>query len=301
MGLRTRFLDADVVRRLGRAQVTTRGLVEGFLAGLHRSPYRGLSVEFAGHRHYVPGDEPRRIDWKVYGKRDRYYVKQYHEETNFIAYLLVDASASMAFTSGPPSKLIYASTLAEALSYLVLRQNDAVALGAFDRDTVTYVPPGHRLSFLARLSELLAHIEPAGGTDSARALRRLGEQFSHRGIVVVISDFLDDAASVLDGLKHLKFLGHEVVALHVLDPQELTFTFQGPVRFEGLESDLRALVEPQRVRQAYLESLRRHLHTLRQGLSSSAIDYRLTDTSKPIDELLLSYLATRRKQRRTAR
>jgi len=289
-----------MVRRLGRVEMKARRVVEGFLTGLHKSPYRGFSVEFAEHRSYVPGDDPRHIDWKVYARRERYYIKQYHEETNFVATLLLDASRSMIFASGPVAKLEYACMLAMAVSLVVLRQNDAVALGIYDRQAGAYLPPGTRLPFIARLSDLLERLEPTGQTDTGQSLRQLGRQIAGKGIVVVVSDFLDEPDSILDGLKQLKLRGHEVIALHVLDPQELEFPLRGHVRFEGIEADLRIFAEPQRIRDAYLEALNRHLHVLRLGCTRAGIDYRLTSTARPIDELLLSYLATRRKLRRTA-
>ena len=299
MTLGMRFVEPETVRRLGRLQVTARGLVEGFLAGLHASAYLGSSVEFAGHRSYAPGDEPRRIDWKVYGKRDRYFVKQYREETNFIAYLLVDGSASMTFRSRQTGKLEYACMLAEALSYLVLRQNDAACCGVFDCEAIAISPVGQGLSFLDQLSEILAHIEPVAGTDIARSLRQIGEYMPRRGMAVVISDFLD-SAGVVDALKLLKLAGHEVVALQVLDPQELAFDISGPTRFDGLETPFSALIEPHRIRRAYLEVLHQHLHALRIGLGRAGIEYRLVGTTQPIAEMLRAYLAVRHKRRRTA-
>ncbi len=302
MSIRSRFLDPDLVRRLGRVEMKARQVVEGFLTGLHKSPYRGFSVEFAEHRSYVPGDDPRHIDWKVYGRRERYYIKQYHEETNFVATVLLDASASMTFGSGKAHrKLEYACLLATTLSFLVLRQNDAAALGIYDRQSVAYLPPGTRLPFIARLSEMLDRLEPTGQTDTGRSLGQFTRQIARKGIVVVVSDFLDKPESILDGLRQLKFRGHEVIALHVLDPHELGFPMRGHVRFEGIEVDLRVFVEPSRIREAYLDALNRHLHALRLGCSRAGIDYRLASTAEPLDELLLSYLATRQKVRRVAK
>ena len=301
MNIRTRFLDPALIRRLGRIEMKARQVVEGFLAGLHNSPYRGFSVEFAEHRSYVPGDDPRHIDWKVYGRRERYYIKQYHEETNFVATILVDASKSMVFHSNGLTKLEYACLLATALSLIVLRQNDAAAMGTYDRESTAYLPPGTRLPFITRLVDLLERIEPTGQTDSGRALGQFGRQIARKGIVVVVSDFLDKPESILDGLRQLKFRGHEVIAMHVLDPHELEFPLRGHVRFEGIEMNARAFIEPNRIRDAYLEVLNRHLHALRIGCSRAGIDYRLTSTSQPLDELLLSYLAGRTKLRRVAR
>ncbi len=290
-----------MVRRLGRAEIKARHIVEGFLTGLHKSPYRGFSVEFAEHRSYVPGDDPRHIDWKVYGRRERYYIKQYHEETNFVAHLLLDGSASMTYGPHGASKLEHASLIAAAMSFLVLRQNDAVALGVYDRQAGSYLPPGTQLPFIARLSDALERVAPVETTDSARSLGQFARQLTRRGIVVVLSDFLDRPDAVLEGLKRLKARGHEVIALHVLDRDELEFPLRGHVRFEGIEADLRVFVEPHRIREAYLAALNRHLHALRVGCSRAGIDYRLASTAEPIEELLLGYLATRAKLRRVAR
>jgi uncharacterized protein (DUF58 family) len=290
-----------MVRRLGRVEIKARQAVEGFLTGLHKSPYRGFSVEFAEHRSYVPGDDPRHIDWKVYGRRERYYVKQYHEETNFVATVLLDGSESMTFRSRRADKMEYASLLATALSFLVLRQNDAVALGIYDRETVAYLPPGTRLPFIARLSEMLERLTPTGQTDTGRSLEQFRRHIARKGIVAVVSDFLDKPESILDGLKRLKFAGHDVIAFHVLDPHELEFPMRGHVRFEGIEMDLRVFAEPARIRDAYLDALNGHLHALRVGCSQAGIDYQLASTSEPLDELLLSYLARRHKLWRVAK
>jgi uncharacterized protein (DUF58 family) len=299
--VKNKFLSPDLVRRLGRIEMKARGIVEGFLSGLHKSPYRGFSVEFAEHRSYVPGDDVRHVDWKVYGKRERYYIKQYHEETNFAVTLLLDASESMTFSSDGPTKLEHAFLLATAMAYLVLRQNDAVAFGAYDRRAAAYLPPGTRLPFLAKLAEAFERVSATGGTDTGKSLSQLGRCMARKGIAVVLSDFLDSPAAILSGLRDLRSRGHEVIAVHVLDPAEITFPLKGHVRFEGMEKELRAFVEPQRLREAYLEALEAHLHALRQGATRSGVDYQLVSTADPPEEFLLGYLAARAKLRRVAR
>ena len=301
MPLGNRFLDPALVRRLGRLELKARQVVEGFLTGLHNSPYRGFSVEFAEHRSYVPGDDIRHVDWRVYARRERYYIKQYHEETNFVGTVLLDGSESMTFASGATSKLQYACMAAMAIAYLVLRQNDAAALGLFDERTSAYLPPGTGIPFLARLSQALEQLAPTGGTHIGASLEQLSRLVSRRGIVAVISDFLDAPASVLTGLRRLKARGHEVIALHVLDPFEIDFPMRGPTRFEGIERQVRIFVEPHRIRDAYLAALQRHVDALRQGCSRSGIDYRLASTGEALDGLLLSYLSSRVKIRRVAR
>ncbi len=296
-----RLLSPELVQRLGRVEMRARGIVEGFLSGLHKSPYRGFSVEFAEHRGYVPGDDVRHVDWKVYGKRERYYIKQYHEETNFAVTLLLDTSASMQFGSAGATKLEYAALLAAALAYVVLRQNDAVAFGAYDRKAAAYLPPGTRLPFLAKLAEALERVPTDGTTDTRKSLAQLARCMARKGIAVVLSDFLDDADAVLAGLGELRARGHDVIAVQVLDAAELEFGLKGHVRFKGIEKALDAFVEPQRLRAAYLEALEAHLRALRQGASRAGIDYRLVATSEPPEEFLRTYLAARGKVRRVAR
>jgi uncharacterized protein (DUF58 family) len=296
-----RFLSPELVERLGRIEMRARGLVEGFLSGLHKSPYRGFSVEFAEHRGYVPGDDVRHIDWKVFGKRERYYVKQYHEETNLAVTLLLDTSESMTFGTEGTSKLEHAALLAAGLAYVVLRQNDAVAFGAYDRKAAAYLPPGTRLPFLAKLAEAFERIATDGTTDTRKALAQLARSMVRKGIAVVLSDFFDDADAVLAGLGELRARGHEVIAVQVLDPAELEFPLKGHVRLKGIEKALDAFVEPQRLRGAYLEALEAHLRALRQGASRAGIDYRLVATNEPPEEFLRGYLAARAKVRRVAR
>ena len=301
MGRAARYPDPELARRLGRLEIGARRLVEGFLAGLHRSPYRGFSVEFAEHRAYTPGDDPRHIDWRVFARRERYFIKQHHEERNLVVTVLLDGSASMAFTSGGPTKLEYAAQLGGAICYLVRRQNDAAALGVFDRGPAAYLPPGTRFGFLERLAGLLERFAATGSTDTAAALSAFGPLIARRGIVVVISDFLDRPESVLAGLGGLKARGHEVIAIQVLDPAEREFPLRGHVRFEGIEADLRIRAEAHRIRGAYLEALEEHLRELRQGASRAGIDYRLAATDDPPERLLLAYLAGRTRLRRVAR
>lgn len=282
-------------------EVRARELVEGLLAGQHRSPYRGESVEFADHRSYTPGDDPRLIDWKVFARRERYYVRQHHEESNLVTTVLLDASASMTFGSQRISKLEYACVLASALVYLVIRQNDAAAVGLFDREASAWLPPAQRMGFLTRLTELLERLSPTGGTDIGASLAAFGERIEGRGIVVVISDFLDRPERILDGLPRLRQQGHEVIALHVLDPAEQSLPWHGPMQFHGLEDRVQIRLEPQRIRASYLAALEQHLGALRQGCSRAGIDYRLASTDQPPHELLLNYLGSRQKLRRTAR
>jgi len=217
-----RFLQPQVVSRLSSMELRARLVVEGFITGLHRSPYHGFSVEFAEHRPYMPGDEIRHIDWKLYGKTDRYYIKQYEEETNLKAYLVVDTSKSMAFaSSGMVPKLEYASCLAASLAYMMIKQQDAVGLALFDEALTSYIPPHATRGYMRQLLIQLQHAQPSGRTGAARALHQVAERIRRRGLVVVISDLLDRQEEVMTALRHFRHKKNEVIVMHVLDPIEL--------------------------------------------------------------------------------
>lgn len=287
------FLDPAVVARIGTLELKARVIVEGFLQGLHRSPFRGLSVEFAEYRPYLPGDDIASIDWKVYARSDRYYVKTYEHETNLPCYLLVDVSRSMAYGSGEVTKLQYGSYLAAALAYLLRRQRDAVGLLAFDADVVTQLPPSARPGHLRALLAALERLEPGGSSDFTRPLERVAQAITRRGIVIVMSDLLDDPEHVIRGLRYIRSRGTEVVVFHLLDPAELSFTFDRPVRLRDLESGREVLVSPQAARPAYLEKIQALIGRYREALRGHNIDYCLVETSRPLDAVLLEYLAMR--------
>jgi len=270
-------------------------VVEGFLTGLHRSPYHGFSVEFAEYRPYLPGDPLRNVDWKVYGKTDRLYVKEYEEETNLKAYLLLDQSGSMGFASGEVSKLEYSEYLTAALCYLLLRQKDAVGLAVFDREIRTYLPPRSVSSYLY---ELLRHLPPSpSGMDTrvGPALHALAERISRRGLAIVLSDLMDDPEEVLSGLKHLRHRKHEVIVFQVLDPAERSFPYSEPSVFEGLEGEGEIPLEPWHVRAEYRQQVEKWTGRLEGECREHGIDYVLLETSQPFDVALLRYLARRRK------
>jgi uncharacterized protein (DUF58 family) len=294
-GSRRQWLDPAVVARLGTLELKARVVVEGLLQGLHRSPFRGFSVEFAEYRQYMPGDDPASIDWRVYARSDRYYVKKFEQETNLPCHLLLDVSASMAYGSGAVTKLEYASYLAAALAYLLNRQRDAVGLLAFDSDLVAHVPPSTRPGHLRSLLVTLDHLRPGTRSDVARPLNRLAEALSRRGLVVVISDLLDDPERVITGLKHVRFRGMEVLVFQVLDPAELTFPFERPARFRDLESGEEVVASPRASRDDYLRQIDGLTARYQRELRLSGIDYSLTDTSRPLDAALLAYLAARRR------
>jgi uncharacterized protein (DUF58 family) len=292
-----RFLDPATLARLGSLELKARTVVEGFLSGLHRSPFKGFSVEFAEYRQYFPGDDLSTIDWKVYARSDRYYVKKFEEETNLDCHLLLDVSASMGYASREISKLRYGSMLAACLAYLMNRQRDAVALTTFDDAITAMLPtsarPGHLRSILVTLDTLTL----GKRTDVSKPLHLLADGIRKRGLVVLISDLLDEPDRVIDGLRHFRFRGSDVIVFHLLDPAELTFPFERAARFRDIELGDELMAVPSVVRQQYLDALNQAVARYRQELGSAGIDYQLIDTSIPLDFALMSYLSTRGRTR----
>jgi uncharacterized protein (DUF58 family) len=307
-----RFLDPAVLARLGTLELKARTVVEGLLSGLHRSPYKGFSVEFAEYRQYIPGDDLSSIDWKVYARSDRHYVKKFEEETNLDCHLLLDVSASMGYgarTSTMPgaprataegrgiTKLQYAQMLAASLAYLVHRQRDAVGLTAFDDAIVSMTPPSARGTHLRAILLALDRMALGRRTDVSKPLHLLANAISKRGIVVLISDLLDDPARIVEGLRHFRFRGTDVIVFHVMDPDELTFPFERASRFRDIEGSEELMAVPAVDRGQYLDALGTVLELYKRELGSAGIDYRLLDTSEPLDFALMSYLATRGRAR----
>lgn len=287
------FLDPAVVARLGTLELKARTIVEGVLSGLHRSPFKGFSVEFAEYRQYMSGDDLATIDWKVYARSDRYYVKKFEEETNLDCHLILDVSGSMAYGSRGMTKLEYGQCLAASLGYLMNRQRDAVGLMAFDDRIVSLLPasarPGHLRALLVTLDRLRVGKE----TSVARPMRQLCEALTKRGLVVLISDLLDDPEAVVRGLKHFQFRGSDVIVFHVLDPDELEFPFDRATRFEDLETDEEVMAVPRLVREHYLKEMGGLIERYKRELGSAGIDYTVLPTSQPLELALLSYLSTR--------
>ena len=293
----TSYLDPEVISRLSRLDLVARLVVEGFITGLHRSPYHGFSVEFSEHRPYMPGDALRDMDWKAYGKTGRLYVKQYEEETNLKAYLLLDISGSMDFQSGGPmSKFRYASSLTAALSHLLLRQRDAVGLMLFHERIDTYIPPRSVQSHLQVLLKAISQVTPAADTHMAPAFRDLAERISRRGLVVLFSDLLDDPDEVLKGLKYFRHRGHEVIVFHILDPRERDLAFRRETRFYDLEDPEQTLTtQPWHIQQEYSVLMEELITTYRRSCADARIDYVLIDTTTPFDIALSRYLVRRKK------
>ena len=291
------YLDPETVSRLSRLDLIARLVVEGFITGLHRSPYHGFSVEFSEHRPYMPGDPLRDLDWKAYAKSDRLYIKQYEEETNLKAYILLDVSGSMDFQSGAAlSKFRYATSLAAALSYLILRQRDAVGLMLFRDIIESYVPPRSVQSHLNVLLKTIQETTPGSDTDMAPTFHDLAERIARRGLVIVLSDLLYDPQEVLRGLRHFRHRGHEVVVFHLLDPREIDLDFDKETRFFDLEDPEQMLTtQPWLVRREYGQMVEEMVETYRRGCAEARIDYALISTATPFDVALSRYLVQRRK------
>jgi uncharacterized protein (DUF58 family) len=289
------LLDPATVSRAESLGLAARFVVEGYMAGEHKSPYRGFAVEFDEHREYVPGDDTRHLDWKVLGRTDRYFIKQYEQETNYVAHLLLDGSASMRYGSGQITKLHYGKMIAACLAYLVLHQRDAVALGIFDTTLRDYAPRSDSRGSLHQIMKRLAAFEPKEQTRIGPVLHDMAHQTRRKGIVILISDFFDDEESVLEGIQHLRFGGHEVIVFHVMDPWELEFPFTGLVEFEGLEAGPKILARPAEIRRSYQHEVEAFRMRLRDGCERNQCHYVLVNTAQPPHEILSGYLAFRLK------
>ena len=288
-----RFLHPEAIKRIGRMEVRARHIVEGFLSGMHRSPYFGQSVEFLQHREYVRGDDLRHVDWKVWARQDRLYIKQFEEDTNLRATLLVDVSNSMAYGNGPLNKYEYACTAACSLAYLLLKQQDGVGLVAFDDDVRRQLPVRSKRNHMHSICEALNVSEPSDKTDMYSVFRHVAEGTPRRGMVILVSDLLADLEGTIRGLKLLRQRGHDVMVFHIMDDDELDFEFNGPMRFDGLESEDFLNCNPRALREGYLEALNEFLDEVRRDCARAAVDYALIRTSDPLDAVLARYLSNR--------
>jgi uncharacterized protein (DUF58 family) len=293
-----RFLDPAVIARLGSMELKARTVVEGFLSGLHRSPYKGFSVEFAEYRQYLPGDDLSTLDWKVYARSDRHYVKKFEEETNLDCHLLLDVSASMGYRGGAPmSKVEYGSVLAASLAYLMSRQRDATGLIQFDDRISARLPASARPGHLHSILLALDRIATGAKSNVGRPLHQLADALSKRSLAVLISDLLDDPDEVVGGLKHLRFRGTDVIVFQVLDPHEIRFPFRGAARFKDVETGDEITADPSRVRDAYLGAIDGLRGRYEKELRSQGIDFLMLDTSTPLDFALLAYLDARARRK----
>jgi uncharacterized protein (DUF58 family) len=287
-------LDPSALAKYGRLTLVARNVVEGFLTGVHKSPYKGFSVEFAEHRQYYPGDEIRHIDWRAYGKTDRYYIKEYEEETNLKAYLLVDASGSMAYKGAGPSKFEYAQHVAASLAYLMLHQLDAVGLVTHDTRIREIITPRASSKHLLNLLHTLERTQPGGETSLAPLWHSLAGELKRRGMIIILSDCFDQIGPLARALRHFRHRRHEVMLFHVLAPEEIEFPFRKWTQFRNLEvAGHKLLVDPQRLRKEYLENFRKFCTELREQTGQMQIDYHLLRTDEPVERALGVYLTKR--------
>jgi len=293
MSNQLRFIDPNILSKLSGMELRARTVVEGFISGLHRSPYRGFSVEFAEYREYTPGDDTRFIDWKVYARSDRYYLKQFEEETNLSCHILLDASASMNYGSGGLTKLQYASYVAASLGYMIFQQRDAVGLLTFDQEITHFVPSRHKKGHLLSVLRHLEKVTAAKQTDIAIPLHQLAETLNKKGLMILISDLLDEPEAIMNGLQHFRFKGHDVIVFQVMDETELNFPFTNATKFIDMEGPAQFLTIPTLVRETYLKNLNRHMEYLKKECSLLKIDYEVLNTSKPLDFALFTYLSNR--------
>lgn len=291
-----KYLKPEVVAQLANMELRARLVVEGFITGLHKSPYHGFSVEFTEHRQYMPGDEIKHIDWKAYGKTDRYFIKQFEEETNLKSYIILDASKSMDYSSnGNLRKMEYASYIAAALSYLMVEQRDAVGLTIYDEQVRTSLPPRATKSYLKQLLKELENLKPGNKTGTAESLHYVAEQIKRRGLVIVLSDLFDDPAKVATAFKHFRHKGNEVIVMQVLDPMERSFAFGTDAVFRDMETKEELTTQPWHIQKAYQQSMKEFLDYYKKECRENNIDYVLLDTSMPFDKALFEYLNKRRR------
>jgi uncharacterized protein (DUF58 family) len=290
-----RFIDPHVLLKIQNLELTARTVVEGFVQGLHKSPYTGFSVDFAAYRQYMPGDEIRRIDWNVFARSDRLYIKLYEGDTNTRVLVLLDISGSMNYGSGDIKKIDYARILAACLSYFAHHQRDGVGLLTFDTDVRAHVPSSRRRGQLLTILSEIDRVVPSQQTEFRKPLRFLAEYLTRRGVIVLISDLYDEPDNIIAGLKALKAKGNDIIVFHIMDHFELTFPFEDMAQFEDMETKRKLHLIPEYLRKQYLSILSEHMERIRKELSGNRIDYCLMDTSKPLDMGLFTYLAARSK------
>ena len=290
-----KYLKPEVISKLKNMNLRARLVVEGFITGLHKSPYHGFSVEFSEYRQYMPGDEIRHIDWKVYGKTNRFYIKQFEEETNLKCYLMVDSSGSMKYSSHKVSKIDYAAYLAASLAYLMIEQRDAVGLITFDQKIKKYLPPRSIKSYLPQILKELDKIECHDVTDVSSTLHEMAERINRRGLIIVFSDLYDDSEKVISGLKHFRHNNHEVIVFHILDPMEINFDFKKNALFKDLETDEDMTTQPWHIKAEYNKKVKEFIENYRRQCRLNGIDYVLLDSSWDFDKALMEYLIKRKR------
>ena len=288
------YFDPKVLAGISNLALRARWVVEGLLSGVHKSRAKGFSVEFEEHREYAPGYEIRRIDWKAFGKFDRYFIKEYEDETNLRAYLLLDGSASMNYASDGITKFDYGCTLTASLAYLILKQQDAAGVVTFSNRIESFVPPRAKRDYLMQILHALENRGPAGDTNVGKILDELAGQIKRRGLIILVSDLLDEPEQVLKGLRQFRFKGNDVIVFHLLDPAEMELPFEGNILFEDLEAtSLEVIADPRAIRATYKQVVQEFITEMRKQCHDNAIDYQLISTATPLDQALASYLSWR--------
>ena len=294
-----RFVDPVVLSRIGNLELVARHVVDGFINGMHRSPYFGASVDFAEHRGYTAGDDIRRVDWRLYARTDRFYIKEYEADTNANFAVLLDVSKSMRFGSRGITKLEYGKILAGCLTYLVHRQRDRVGFAAFDDDIVEFVPPSAK--HMDVTLHVLDRLQPTRPGRLGPPMKKLAEHYARRGLLVIVSDFYEEPQAVLEAIAPLRFRGHDMIVFHLLDPAEIEFNYDQASAFEDLESGEQIPVVPESLAEQYRQLIREHSEALRSKLSELRIDYALLNTATPLDQALFTYLSMREQLSRVKR
>jgi uncharacterized protein (DUF58 family) len=288
-----KYFEPKILSRVAALELKARQVVEGIITGLHKSPYHGISIEFAGHREYVPGDEIKHVDWRVYGRSDRFFIKQYEEETNMRCYILLDVSESMLYKSKNVTKLEYASYLTASIAFLLLQQRDSVGLVTFDNKINSYIPPRNNPRHFKLILQRLEEVKSGAKTNIDVVFNDLAERIKKRGLVIVISDLFYEVPKILLSLQHFRHKKHEVIVFHILDRYELTFPFDEVVLFKGLEEQTDLLVEAWSIKKNYLENVKRYIEELKKGCMEKRIDYVQMVTDEAIDLKLTKYLSAR--------
>ena len=289
------YLSHEIISKLDNLYIKAKKVVEGFIVGLHKSPYHGFSVEFSDHRAYGPGDEVRHIDWKLWGKTDRFYIKRYEEETNLKAHILIDQSNSMAYTSHKINKLEYAKILAASLSYMLIKNQDAVGFYMFDDGIKKIIAPRSTKSHLNILLSAMDKLKPQQNTNIAKAIHQCAEKTNKKGLIILISDLMDEEQSILKGLKHFLYKGHEIIIFHILDPQEIKFDFKERVRFKDLESSQEIMTDPRQLKKTYRKKINEFINFYKTQCRQNKIDYVPIITNQTLDLALSEYLLKRKK------
>ncbi len=291
-----KYLDPDTIAKLGNMELRARMVVEGFITGMHKSPYHGFSVEFSQHRQYRPGDEIRFLDWRVYGRSGRYYIKEFEEETNLRSMLCVDTSASMRFSSNNRlSKFEYSCYLSAALAMLMIQQRDAVGLALYNKQITSFLPPNSKPSYISQILSILENVVPSDTTGTAVALELLAERIKRRGLIVVFSDFFDNTESIIKAIRHLRHKRHEVILFHILDPREVDFDFGNSANFIDLETGEQMVTQPHQIKKSYVETMHNFINNLKKECMHHNVDYNLITTDVSFDKALIDYIIKRKK------